>query len=134
VVVVVAPVATTVIVVTALVETKKLVSPEYDATTVCAPPVEKLVVVTAMPPVKATGGPATLSTVKVTVPVGAVVPELGATVAVIVTVTPTAGLAGEATTVVVDPSLVATELNAVANLLTSNDPSPVAWSYPVPAE
>jgi hypothetical protein len=96
--------------------------------------VEKLVVVTAMPPVKAIGVPAVPSMVKVTVPVGAVVPELGATVAVNVTLAPTAGLAGEAATVVVDPSLVATVLNAVAKLLTSNDPSPVAWSYPVPAE
>jgi hypothetical protein len=133
VVVVAAPVATTVIVVTTLVETKKLASPEYDAETVCAPPVEKLVVVTAIPPVTATGVPAVPSTVKVTVPVGAVVPELGATVAVSVTVAPTPGLAGETAMVVVDPSLGLIAENAVARLLTSNDPSPVAWSYPVPA-
>jgi hypothetical protein len=92
--------------------------------------VEKLVVVTAIPPVKATGlsGVFVPSTVKVTVPVGAVVPELGATVAVIVTVAPTAGLAGEAAMVVADPSLVAIVPNAVARLETSTDPSPVAWS------
>jgi hypothetical protein len=95
--------------------------------------VEKLVVITAIPFAKVIGVPAVPSMVKVTVPVGAVVPELGATVAVMVTVAPTAGEAGAAAMVVIDPSLGLIAENAVARLLTSNDPSPVAWSYPVPA-
>ena len=56
----------------------------------CAPPVEKLVVVVATPFASATGLSAVPSIVNVTVPVGAVVPEVWATVAVTLTVTPVA--------------------------------------------
>jgi hypothetical protein len=56
------------------------------------------VVVVATPFASATGLSAVPSTVNVTVPVGAVVPEVWATVAVSVTVTPVAGLEGETAT------------------------------------
>jgi hypothetical protein len=128
------PEAATLNVVTALVEAKKLVEPEKLATAVCGPPVEKVVVATATPFDKAGGlGRAVPSTVKVTVPVGDVVPEPGFTVAVSVTVAPTTGLAGVTASAVVVAVSKATVPNAVARLLASTDPSPVARSYPVPA-
>src|ERR1700678_3980074 len=102
--------------------------------TVCAPPVEKLVVVVAAPFVSVAGLSAVPSIVNVTVPVGAAVPVVCATVAVSVTVAPVAGLDGEAATVVVVPALAATELNAVARLDALTYPNPVAWSSPVSAE
>ena len=102
-----------------------MVSPEYAATTVCAPPVEKLIVVVATPFVSVIGVPAAPSIVNVIVPVGAVVPEPGVIVAVSVTVVPTDGLVGETATVVVVPPFAATEVNAVARLEASTEPSPV---------
>src|SRR5271167_768959 len=101
---------------------------------VCAPPVEKLVVVVAAPFATVIGLSGVPSTVNVTVPVGAAVPALWVTVAVSVTVAPVAGLDGEAATVVVVPALAATEVNAAARLDALTDPNPVAWSYPVSAE
>jgi hypothetical protein len=101
---------------------------------VWVPPVEKLVVVVAKPFASVTGLSAVPSIVNVTVPVGAAVPVLWVTVAVSVTVTPVAGLEGEAATVVVVPALAATEVNAVARLDAFTEPNPVAWSYPVSAE
>jgi hypothetical protein len=67
---------------------------------------------------------------KVTVPVGVVVPEAGVTVAVKVTLAPMLiELADEVSVVVVPTS----GLNEVMKLFASTDPNPVTWSYPTPA-
>jgi hypothetical protein len=72
---------------------------------------------------------ATPSTKNVTVPVGAVDKVLGATVAVKVTASLiTTEVPGLAVSVVVVPVAFTRAANAVARLLASTDPSPVAWS------
>jgi len=104
-----------------------LVSPEYGRHDSVRAPVEKLIVVvcdTVRERDRTSGG--SVNSKRGPFPVGAVVPEPGVTVAVSVTVVPTDGLAGETATVVVVPPSRQTEVNAVARLEASTEPSPVA--------
>ena len=82
---------------------------------------------------RATGVCAAPSTTNVTVPVGAVVKVFAATVAVKVTFSLiTREVPGAAVSVVLVPVAWTKAASAVAKLLASTDPSPVAKSYPVP--
>ena len=86
-----------------------------------------MVVMVATPLVKVALGCANCPSMKkFTPPAGCVVPEKGATVAVRVTAAPTAGLAGATASLVVVATEKVAVANAVARLLASTDPSPVA--------
>jgi len=105
-------------------ELLSLLSPAYEAVIDCVPTAKAVVVNVATPPAFRVPCPSVVPSRNVTVPVGTLLPDCGATVAVNVTLCPGVTSAAEAVSVVVVAPVLAvtTKLNAFETELLSSLP------------